>query len=165
MIKVRPYSSDDWPDVERIYAEGIATGLATFETIPKPQGIWETGSIPGSALVMEDTNAVGIWGWAVLWPVSNRAAYAGVGEVSLYVSTHARGRGAGKMLLNALIAKSETLGIWTLQAGIFEENTLSVSLHEKCEFRVVGVREKIAALNGAWKNIILMERRSKLIGR
>ena len=163
-MKIRPYSSDDWPDVERIYAEGIATGLATFETAPKPQYAWETNSISDSALVLEDSGELGIMGWAVLWPVSNRAAYAGVGEVSVYVGAHARGRGAGKMLLKNLINTSESLGIWTLQAGIFEANTLSVSLHEKCGFRNVGMREKIAALNGIWKNIILMERRSKMVG-
>ncbi len=162
-MKIRPYSSNDWADVERIYAEGIATGLATFETQPKSQKNWEIGSIPGSTLVLEDTGVAGIMGWAALWPVSSRSAYAGVGEVSLYVGAHARGRGAGKILLSGLITTSETLGLWTLQAGIFEENTLSVSLHEKCGFRIVGVREKIAALHGAWKNVVLMERRSKLV--
>jgi len=163
-MKIRPYSSGDWPNVERIYAEGIATGLATFETAPKSQYDWETSGIPDSAIILEDANDLGVMGWATLWPVSNRPAYSGVGEVSLYVGKNARGRGAGKMLLNGLITTSETLGIWTLQAGIFEENTLSISLHEKCGFRIVGVREKIAALNGAWKNIILMERRSEVVG-
>ena len=164
-MKIRPYSSDDWPNVERIYAEGIATGLATFETEPKSQDNWESGSIQGSAIVLEGSNGASILGWAVLSPVSSRAAYAGVGEVSLYVGANARGHGAGKTLLTELITTSEAIGIWTLQAGIFEENTLSVSLHEKCGFRIVGTRKKIATLNGDWKNIILMERRSKLVGR
>lgn len=161
---IRPYCSDDWPEVERIYAEGIATGLATFETKLKPQEAWESDSIPGSAIVAEDSATDSIMGWATLWPISNRAAYAGVGEVSLYVSTHARGHGAGKALLSTLVSTSEKLGIWTLQASIFEENTRSVALHEKCGFRVVGLREKIGTLNGDWKNIVLMERRSQVVG-
>lgn len=161
---IRPYNPDDWPTVERIYDEGIATGLATFETTPKSQEVWEDGSVPGSAIIAEDFDSGDIVGWATLWPTSTRAAYAGVCEVSLYVSAEARGRGAGKTLLKALVDVSEDLNIWTLQASIFEENTLSVSLHEKCGFRIVGTREKIGALNGNWKNIALMERRSKVAG-
>ena len=162
-MKIRHYSSKDWPDVERIYAEGIATGLATFETEPKSQNAWETSSIKESALVAEDPSTSDILGWAVLWPISSRSAYAGVGEVSVYVSAHARGRGTGKTLLNALVAVSENLGMWALQAGIFEENTMSVSLHEKCGFRIVGLRENIGALSSDWKNIVLVERRSKVV--
>lgn len=161
---IRPYDIDDWPEVDRIYQEGIATGLATFETMPKSQAAWEGSALPGSAIIAKDPSCKSILGWATLWPTSTRAAYAGVCEVSLYVSAEARGRGTGKTLLNALVITSEDLNIWTLQANIFEENTLSVSLHEKCGFRVVGLREKIGALNGNWKNIILMERRSKLVG-
>lgn len=163
-MKIRPYSCDDWPDVEHIYTEGIATGLATFETKPKTRHSWEGDSVPGSALVAEDTATKGILGWAVLWPTSSRKAYAGVCEVSLYVGAQARGRGVGRLLLEELVTVSEQLGIWTLQAGIFEENTLSVSLHEKCGFRTVGVREKIGILGSEWKNVILMERRSKVVG-
>jgi len=163
-MEIRSYSSEDWPAVERIYADGIATGLATFETVPKSQEAWESGSIPHSAIVATEPSTGNILGWATLWSTSNRAAYAGVAEVSLYVGTNARGRGAGKALLGALISTSEKLGIWTLQAGIFEENSLSVLLHEKCGFRVVGTREKISALKGEWKNVILMERRSTIIG-
>lgn len=164
MIIIRPYSNDDWPHVERIYAEGIATGLATFETKPKSQQAWETDGLPGSAMVAADRAATDIMGWATLWPTSNRKAYAGVAEVSLYIGANARGKGVGKALLGALIDTSEKLGLWTLQAGIFEENTLSVSLHEKCGFRALGVREKIGVLNGNWKNVILMERRSTKVG-
>lgn len=163
-MEIRSYSSEDWPAVERIYAEGIATGLATFETAPKSQEAWENSSIPHSAIVATEPSTDTILGWATLWPTSNRMAYAGVAEVSLYVGRNARGRGAGKALLGALISTSETLGIWTLQAGIFEENSLSVLLHEKCGFRVVGTREKISALKGEWKDVILMERRSTTIG-
>lgn len=163
-MKIRPYSSSYWPDVARIYEEGIATGLATFETKPKPQAAWEADSVPGSALIAEDTATGEVLGWAVLWPTSSRAAYAGVVEVSLYVGAQSRGRGVGRKLLDELVTVSEQLGLWTLQAGIFEENTLSITLHEKCGFRVVGVREKVGILNGDWKNVILLERRSKIVG-
>jgi phosphinothricin acetyltransferase len=142
----------------------LRTGLATFETAPKPQEAWESDSIPRSAIVAVEPSTGNILGWATLWPTSNRAAYAGVAEVSLYVGTNARRQGVGKVLLNALVSMSEKLGIWTLQAGIFEENTLSVSLHQKCDFRIVGTREKIGVLNGEWKNVVLMERRSTTVG-
>lgn len=162
-MKIRPYHPTDWSDVERIYAEGIATNLATFETTPKPQEKWEADSVEGSSIVAEMPNGT-IGGWAILWPVSDRCAYAGVAEVSVYVGDNARGQGVGKALLNELVACSERLGIWTLQAGIFEENQPSVSLHEKCGFRLIGVRERLGALHGIWKNIVLMERRSSTVG-
>ncbi len=163
-MKIRPYCGDDWLDVERIYNDGIATGLATFEVKSKPKEAWEADSIPGSALVAEDAATDEILGWAVLWPTSSRKVYAGVCEVSLYVGAHARGGGVGRKLLDELVMVSEQLGIWTLQAGIFEANSLSLSLHEKCGFRIVGVREKIGLLDGVWKDVILMERRSKVVG-
>lgn len=164
MPQIRAYVPRDWPAIERIYAEGIATGMATFETAPKSQSKWENDCVPGSRLVAVSDVDGALTGWALLWPVSDRCAYAGVAEVSVYVGHNARGLGVGKALLDALVAASEHLGIWTLQAGIFEENTASVRLHEKCGFRVIGVREKLGALNGVWKNIILMERRSDRVG-
>ena len=164
MTKIRPYTSADWTDVEHIYAEGIATGLATFETTPKAQDKWEQESVPGTAIVAENDQGQ-VEGWAVLWPVSDRCAYAGVAEVSVYVGNVARGRGVGKALLNELVKRSEEKGVWTLQAGIFEENIPSVKLHERCGFRVIGIRERLGALHGAWKNIVLMERRSQLVGQ
>lgn len=162
-MKIRPYDAADWPEVERIYAEGIATKVATFETQPKAQSKWEKDSIDGSAFVAENSGGV-LGGWAVLWPVSDRCAYAGVAEVSVYVGGNARGQGVGKALLNELVSKSEKLDIWTLQAGIFEENTASIKLHEKCGFRLVGIRERLGALDGVWKNIAFMERRSSVVG-
>ncbi|WP_262695819.1 GNAT family N-acetyltransferase [Kordiimonas aquimaris] len=166
MLKIRPYKPTDWPDVERVYAEGIATNLATFETKPKQQASWETDSINGSRFVCLDNTAdtLPIMGWATLWPVSDRCAYAGVAEISVYVSADARGKGVGTVLLNKLVTASEQLNIWTLQAGIFAENTPSILLHEKCGFRRIGIREKLGALHGEWKDIMLMERRSKTVG-
>ncbi len=161
-MKIRPYNPTDWPEVERIYAEGIATKLATFETQPKAQEKWQSESLEGSAIVAEIADD-SLGGWAILWPVSDRCAYAGVAEVSVYVGGNARGQGIGKTLLNELVSTSEQLGIWTLQAGIFEENTGSIILHEKCGFRLVGVRERLGALDGIWKNIVLMERRSNIV--
>lgn len=164
MTKIRPYTATDWTDVERIYSEGIATGLATFETTPKAQDKWEQESVPDTAIVAENGQSQ-MEGWAVLWPVSDRCAYAGVAEVSVYVGNSARGRGVGKALLNELVKRSEEAGVWTLQAGIFEENIPSVKLHEKCGFRVIGLRERLGALHGVWKNIVLMERRSQIVGQ
>lgn len=161
-MNIRAYNPKDWPAVERIYAEGIATKLATFETQPKAQEKWQNDSVGGSALVAE-TRAGTIGGWAVLWPVSDRCAYAGVAEVSVYVGNNSKGQGVGKALLQELVKTSESLGLWTLQAGIFEENKASIALHEKCGFRLIGVRERLGALDGVWKNIVLMERRSKTI--
>lgn len=163
MTNIRAYAPSDWIQVERIYTEGIATGLATFETAPKSQKNWENDSVPGSAIVAEE-KAPNLQGWALLWPVSDRCAYAGVAEVSVYVSVDARGKGVGLALLDKLVTNSERLSLWTLQAGIFEENLPSIRLHEKCGFRIVGVRERLGALHGVWKNVVLMERRSTVVG-
>lgn len=163
-FNIRPYEPGDWPAVERIYAEGIATKLATFETEPKGQAKFESDSVPESGLVALDSDTGTLLGWAVLWPVSDRCAYAGVAEVSVYVGADARGRGVGTGLLNALVSVSEQLGVWTLQAGIFEENASSIRLHERCGFRLIGVRERLGALHGEWKNVVLMERRSVVVG-
>lgn len=160
---IRPYKSTDWPEVERITQEGIDTGVATFETKPKPQETWEGESISGTQFVAVDDQGK-ILGWTVLWPVSDRCAYAGVAEVSVYVSLDAQGLGIGKLLLNALIKKSEEIGIWTIQAGIFEDNPGSIALHHSCGFRLVGVRERIGKLHGIWKNNQQFERRSKTVG-
>lgn len=163
MTRTRPYKKPDWPVVERIMQEGIDTGVATFETKPKPQEKWEKESIPSTQLVAVDKTET-ILGWAALWPVSDRCAYAGVAEVSIYVSEKAQGRGVGKLLLTAIIDKSETLGIWTIQAGVFENNPGSIALHLSCGFRLIGTRERIGKLHGVWKNIQQLERRSTLVG-
>lgn len=154
---------DDWTAVEAIYREGIATGLATFETETPSWEAWDVAHRPDCRLVArQDGHVVG---WAALSPVSGRCVYGGVAEVSIYVAAAARGQGIGKALLDALIAASETTGIWTLQAGIFPENTASLALHRACGFRTVGIRERIGQLHGVWKDVVLLERRSAIVGR
>jgi len=152
----------DWPAVEAIYRDGIATRNATFETETPGWERWNANHHPHSRLVTRDENSV--IAWAALSPVSTRRVYAGVAEVSIYVSTAVRGQGLGKALLLALIQHSERNGIWTLQAGIFAENAASLALHKSCGFREVGLREKIGRLDGKWRNVVLLERRSRIAG-
>ncbi|MES2774532.1 MAG: N-acetyltransferase family protein [Bacteroidota bacterium] len=151
-----------WPDVKRIYEEGIATGNATFQTAAPGWEEWDSVHVKASRFVAVENNEV--LGWAALTPVSGRCVYAGVGEVSVYVSTAARGRGVGKKLLQALVVSSEQNGFWTLQAGIFPENKGSIKIHEDCGFRLIGAREKIGQMNGVWRDTLLLERRSKIAG-
>ncbi len=152
----------DWPVVRAIYLEGIATKNATFETTAPDWGKWDAGHLKTCRLVARLDGQ--IVGWAALSPVSSRAVYAGVAEESIYISEAARGQGVGRELLNALIAESEQAGLWTLQTGIFPENTISIHLHERCGFRVLGVREKVGQMDGVWRDVVLMERRSKVVG-
>jgi phosphinothricin acetyltransferase len=151
-----------WPQVRAIYQEGIATGLATFETTVPSWERWSGGHLSCCRLVAEEKEAVK--GWAALSAASARLVYAGVAEVSVYVCERCRGEGIGRALLDALIKASEKNGIWMLQAGIFAENEASLALHGKCGFRMVGRRERIARLNGRWRDTILMERRSRVAG-
>lgn len=152
---------DHWEAVREIYAEGIATGNATFETEILDYEKWNGGHLKDCRLV-----AVGnaVLGWAALSPVSARHVYRGVAEVSVYVAAAARGRGVGKALLEALIEQSESHGIWTLQAGIFPQNSASIALHKSCGFREVGVRQRIGALKSVWRDVLLLERRSANVG-
>jgi len=152
----------DWPAVRSIYEEGIATGNASIETELPGWKEWHEGHLRCCRLVARLEGRV--VGWAALSPVLSRSAYAGVAGVSIYVSAFVRGRGIGKALLRALVEQSEGAGIWTLQARIFPENTTSVRLHRSCEFRIVGTRERLGRLNGAWRDVVLMERRSKVVG-
>jgi phosphinothricin acetyltransferase len=152
----------DWPEVARIYAEGIATGIATFEAEVPSWATWDAGHLGHSRWVA--AGAEGLLGWSALSPVSRRACYAGVAEVSIYVSAGARGDGIGGRLLHALIESAEAGGIWTLQAGIFAENHASLRLHESWGFRLVGRRERIAQLAGRWRDTMLFERRSMMVG-
>jgi L-amino acid N-acyltransferase YncA len=146
--------------VRRIYAEGIATGDATFETAAPEWAAWDRGHLAGHRLVATlDGRVVG---WAALAPVSERCAYAGVAEASVYVA--AAGQGVGRALLERLVVGAEAAGIWTVQAGIFPENTASLALHRRCGFRTVGVRERLGRLGGRWRDVVLLERRSPLIG-
>jgi len=159
---IKPMHPGHWPAVEAIYREGIATGNATFETESPSWKRWNANHHAHSRLVAGDGNA--IVAWAALSPVSPRRVYAGVAEVSIYVAASARGKGVGKALLHGLIEHSERNGIWTLQAGIFPENTASLALHKSCGFREVGQREKIGQLDGKWRNVVLLERRSSVAG-
>jgi L-amino acid N-acyltransferase YncA len=157
MVTVRAMTAEDWPAVRRIYEEGIATGLATFETSSPEWRGWDASHLPGCRLVATLDGQVA--GWAALSPVSERCVYAGVAEVSVYVAESKRGRGVGRALLEALVAASERQGLWTLQAGMFPENMGSVALHERCGFRVVGRRERLGQLHGTWRDVLLLERR------
>jgi len=152
----------DWEDVRTIYAEGLATRQATFETEAPSWEAWDARHLPCARLVARKDET--IVGWAALSPVSSRKAYAGVAEVSVYVAQSQRGTGFGRLLLEALIIDSEEHGIWSLQAAMFSENTGSVALHRRCGFREVGRRERIGKLNGVWRDTILLERRSQRIG-
>ena len=154
--------SEDWEAVRAIYREGIATGNATFETDVPDWEAWDKSHLRACRLVAKAGGQV--VGWAALTPYSSRRAYAGVAGLSIYVSASARGQGIGRALLGALIAASEQAGLWTLQAGIFPENTASLALHRACGFREVGRREHIGQLNGVWRDVVLMERRSKVVG-
>jgi phosphinothricin acetyltransferase len=161
-IAIAALAPDDWTEVRRIYAEGIATGNATLETEPPAWEAWDRSHREDSRLVARDGAAV--VGWAALSKVSERCAYGGVAEVSVYVSADARGRGVGRRLLEELVRSSEENGVWTLQAGIFPENAASIALHERCGFRRVGVREKLGRLRGVWRDVVLLERRSRRVG-
>ncbi len=153
----------DWTAVSQIYAEGLATGNATFETAVPTWDAWNKNHLPNCRFVTRSGDDE-IVGWAALTAVSKRSVYAGVAEVSLYVAAAARGQRVGKQLLQTLITSSEAAGIWTLQAGIFPENKASVTLHKRCGFRVVGRREKLGQRNGRWRDVLLLERRSKTVG-
>ncbi len=161
-MKTRALVAADWPRVREIYAQGIATGHATFETKPPEWEAWDGGHVRACRLVAERGGEV--LGWAALSPVSDRCAYGGVGEVSVYVAEEVRGKGVGFLLLSALVAASEKAGFWTLQAGIFPENRGSVRLHERCGFRVLGARERLGRLSGVWRDVLLLERRSEVVG-
>jgi phosphinothricin acetyltransferase len=161
-IEVRGLTSADWPVVVEIYREGIATRLATFETGAPTWEVWDQAHLLRPRLLA--TVGQQVIAWSALSPVSKRAVYAGVAEVSLYVAVRSRGRGVGRTLLEALITASEETGIWTLQAGIFAINSASIALHRRCGFREVGTRERIGQLHGVWHDVVLMERRSRTVG-
>ena len=162
-MSVSRMEAADWPRVRTIYEEGLATGAATFETEAPEWEDWDTSHLAHSRLVLRN-DAERMLGWAALSGVSDRCAYGGVAEVSVYVGERARGEGVGRTLLEALIESSEVQGIWTLQAGIFADNKSSRSLFEHCGFRLVGVRERLGRLNDVWVDVLLMERRSDVIG-
>ena len=155
-------NTSDWQQVSLIYGEGISTGHATFETAVPTWDKWDSSHLPGGRLVARAGDVIA--GWAALSLVSSRCVYAGVAEVSIYVGAACRAQGIGRALLGALVALSEQSGIWTLQAGIFPENRSSLALHKKKGFREVGWRERLGKLNGVWRDVILLERRSTMVG-
>jgi len=157
-VVVRAMTEADWPAVAQIYREGIATGDATFETAVPTWQAWDAAHTPEHRWVAERAGRV--LGWVACSPVSSRCVYAGVFELSIYVAEAARGRGVGSALLRALVASTETAGVWTLETGIFPENTASLTLHERHGFRVVGRRERIGRMDGVWRDVVLLERRS-----
>ncbi len=158
---VRDLRPDDWAEVARIYAEGIATGTATFETEVPSRDDWDGSHLREHRLVAEDGGQVA--GWIALAPVSRRPCYAGVAEISLYVGEEARGKGVGALLLAAVVESAERAGIWTLQTSVFPENAPSLALLRRFGFRVVGIRERIGQLHGVWRDTILVERRSEVV--
>ncbi len=151
-----------WPAVRDIFAQGIATGNATFETSVPEWTEWDARHLPTCRLVA--LRCEGVLGWAALSSVSVRHVYRGVAEVSVYIAERARGQGIGLELLEALITESERNGIWTLQAVIHATNSISIHTHEKAGFRIVGTREHIGCLHGRWLDTVLMERRSRIVG-
>jgi phosphinothricin acetyltransferase len=159
--EIRALTAADWPEVEEIYRQGIATGEATFETEPPSWEEFDASRLAGHRLVcVEDGRVVG---WAALSPVSARECYAGVVEHSVYVREGRRGTGVGGSLLAALLESADGAGLWTLQTSIFPENSASLALHEHAGFRIVGRRERIARLDGRWRDTLLLERRSSRI--
>lgn len=161
-LTLEKMKSTDWNAVRAIYEEGIATGHATFET-EVPEWIeWDRRHLRDCRLVAKAREQV--VGWTALSPVSERCVYAGVAEVSIYITSSARGQGIGKTLLKALIDKSEKVGIWTLQAGVFPENTASIALHKACGFREIGYKSRIGQTGDVWRDVVLLERRSEVVG-
>jgi L-amino acid N-acyltransferase YncA len=160
-VEIQPLRPGDWPAVRAIFEAGIASGDATFETAAPTWEAWDAAHLPEHRLVARDDGQV--LAWTALAPVSDRCAYAGVAEDSIYVASAAQGRGVGRQLLAALVASAEQGGIWTVQTGIFPENRASVRLHQACGFRLVGVRERLGRLDGRWRDVLLLERRSPRI--
>lgn len=161
-ILIDKMTSDDWEQVKNIYLEGISTGNATFETDAPSWEAWDRAHIGDCRLVVRSD--LEVLGWAALTPVSSRCVYAGVAEVSVYVSPLSSGKGIGSMLLKSLIEKSEEAGFWTLQSAVFPENISSIKLHKNFGFREVGRRERIGKMNGIWRDTIFLERRSDTVG-
>jgi L-amino acid N-acyltransferase YncA len=158
VVLIRTLTHDDWPAVEAIYAEGIATRQATFETSTPSWAEFDASRLPEHRLVALDGDR--IVGWAALSPTSRRECYVGVVEHSVYVAAEARGRGIGQALLKRLVASADAAGLWMVQTSIFPENAASLALHERLGFRVVGRRERIAKLDGVWRDTLLLERRA-----
>lgn len=160
-VELRALERRDWPAVADIYWDGMRSGLATFETEVPSWEAWDAGHLPDHRLVADLLGE--IVGWAALSPVSSRRCYAGVVENSVYVAGRARGQGVGRRLLEALIDSTEADGIWTIQAGMFPENQASIRLHESVGFEPVGLHKRLGKLDGEWRDVLLLERRSPVV--
>ncbi|WP_220458020.1 MULTISPECIES: GNAT family N-acetyltransferase [unclassified Actinotalea] len=165
---VRAMAADDWPAVAAVYADGIATGEATFETTVPSWEAWDAAHVGQHRLVATgplDGRDHVVLGWAACSPTSSRCVYAGVLEISVYVAAAARGRGVGSALLDALVRSTEAAGVWTLTAGVFPENAASLALHARHGFRTVGVNERLGrTAAGVWRDVVRLERRSAVVG-
>jgi L-amino acid N-acyltransferase YncA len=161
-MKIRPMKPEDSAEVMRIYADGIAGRNATFETVVPNWETWSAKHLPTCRFVAEEDGK--ILGWVAFSPVSAREVYRGVIEESVYIDAAAQGKGVGYALLSEGVRQSEAEGYWMIQTAIFPENQASIKLHEKCGFRIVGQRERIAKLDGIWRSTVMMERRSKIVG-
>ncbi|WP_412734156.1 N-acetyltransferase family protein [Halalkalibacterium halodurans] len=161
-MRIIEMTDNDWPEVERIYREGIETGNATFETEAPSWEKWDAGHVKSCRFVEKIKEKV--VGWVALSPVSSRCVYQGVAEVSVYVGSTGRGKGVGRKLLASVVEESEKQGYWTLQASVFPENVASLKLHRQLGFREVGKRERLAKREGVWRDVILLERRSEKVG-
>jgi phosphinothricin acetyltransferase len=157
-VRIEELRAEHWPVCARIYEDGLALG--TFEEAAPSWEDWDAAHLPSPRLVAV---AGEILGWAALAPASRRAVYAGVTENSIYVAAQARGGGVGRALLDELVRRADRAGIWTIQAGILDGNESSIRLHERCGFRLVGTRERIAKKRGEWRDVVLMERRSPVV--
>ena len=162
MVNIREFLESDFSSVKFIYQQGIETGNALFQQEAKEWEEWNASLLPVCRLVAELKGTV--VGWAALSPVSSRRVYSGVAEVSVYIALEVRGRRIGCSLLRELVSASEQEGFWTLQAGIFPENQPSIIIHSKNDFKRLGVREKLGKMDGKWRDVLLMERRSKVVG-
>jgi phosphinothricin acetyltransferase len=166
-IVIRAMTAADWPQVERIYQEGIATGNATFEAAPPSWDDFDSGRVASPRLVATDDGAV--VGWAAASRVSSRCVYEGVLEHSVYVAEAARGHGVGRALLDAFLRAADAENVWTVQSGVFPENEPSLALHRELGFRTVGTRERVGKMGfgpyaGRWRDVVMIERRSELAG-
>lgn len=169
-MQITEMTEADWPVVQSIHREGIATGNATFESEPSESWQdWSSRTQDGGNLVIRTTDGT-IAGWASLTPVSSRCVYSGIAEVSIYIAADKRGQGFGSRLLKVLVEKAEKLGLYMLQVGIFPENKSSIKLHQDQGFRIVGTREKLGKMSygqqaGKWRDVVFMERRSSRIAQ
>jgi L-amino acid N-acyltransferase YncA len=156
-VELRSLTADDWAAVAEIYWDGMRDGLATFETELPSWETWDAAHLAEHRLVAERLGE--LVGWAALSPASTRRCYAGVVENTVYVARAAQGQGVGRRLLEQLVARAKEAGIWTIQTSIFPENRASLALHERCGFRVVGIRERIAKRDGSWRDTLFLELR------